>query len=198
MTSTLSRCCLLVSLMICLTAQAQDDGQLRISIENARIRKTEEFDALERACYRKFAVNDCINTVNEQRRLVTTELKRQEETLRASERMLRGAEQLQRTEQKVLEFDQRNAETNAIDPALLESQKLQAQQEKVLQHQAKATQQVPLSPGVRVSTTPSAAVQQQQEAAYVQKLEEANRRKAERDKRMAERDKTIQGLPKPP
>ena len=180
------------------TVPAQDESALRIGIEKARIQKTEEFDAMERGCYQRFAVNDCITEVNAQRRQVTSELKRQEEAIRSAERMQRGVDQLHLSEQKIRDYEQRNAELDSSNPERLENEKHPLQQTKAQQHQAKGAERVPSIPRVPTITAPEATVLRQRETAYAQKIEEAKRRKAERDKRMADRNKTIQGLPTPP
>ena len=197
---------LLVALWACCGVRAQtmaEEGveslaQSRAAIENVRIQKTEEFDRMQRACYQKFAVNDCLSTVNAQRRQLMADLKRQEEAIRADERMQRATEQLQRLEQKKRDAEQRNAEAKPVDPVVVEYEKRHLQQEKADQHQQKAAENSPRASKVRTTELPAPAVVRQRQAAYAQKLEEANRRKAERDKRVREQDPKVQGLPKPP
>ena len=52
------------------------------------------------ACYKKFAVNNCLGKVNSRRREALADLRRQEISLNDEERRLKGAEQLRRTEEK--------------------------------------------------------------------------------------------------
>lgn len=167
------------------------------TIEALRAQKNEEFDQLERACYMKFAVNDCIIQVNAQRRKMLAILKPQEEAIAAAERMQKAKEQLQRLEQKKQEALALSSEVSAIDPVASDNQKTQTQKEKVEKHQQRATENPPRLPAERTSNAPLPAELLKNEQAYKQKLEEANRRRAERDKRIAERDSKIKGLPQP-
>ena len=197
---------LLVALLAscCVRAQnmagegVESPAQSRGAIENLRIQKTEEFDRIQHACYQKFAVNDCLSTLNAQRRQLMADLKRQEEAISSSERMQKAAEQLQRLEQKKRDAEQRNAEAKPVDPIVVEYEKRHSQQEKADQHQQKAAENSPREPKIRASEVPAPSVLRQRQAAYAQKIAEANRRKADRDKRMLEQNPTIQGLPKPP
>lgn len=70
-----------------MTAQRQRIGQVRAA-EEAR------FAAAESACYQRFAVNDCLTTVQRERRAVREGLRRQEIALNDIERQQRAAEHL--------------------------------------------------------------------------------------------------------
>jgi colicin import membrane protein len=77
-----------------------------VNVERARIsaaRATLEagFLAEDAACYKKFAVNRCLDRVNTRRREAIADLRRQEILLNDEERRLRGAVQLRKLEEKL-------------------------------------------------------------------------------------------------
>ena len=189
----------MVLLLVCFSCtrlQAQDQVS-RGDIEILMQQKNEAFDQLERDCYQKFAVNDCVKEVNAKRRLELADLKRQDALLSASERTQRATEQLQRLEQKKREAQERSEEAHAIDAAAAEKQKKQLLHEKSEQHKQKLTQSTATQRTVKIKEAKSPALIQKNQTDQQSKITEANRRRAERDKRLAERDLTIQGLPKP-
>ena len=188
----------MVLLLVCFSCtrlQAQDQVS-RGDIEILMQQKNEAFDQLERDCYQKFAVNDCVKDVNAKRRLELADLKRQDALLSATERTQRATEQLQRLEQKKREAQERSEEAHAIDAAA-EKQKKQLLHEKSEQHKQKLTQSTAAQRTVKIKEAKSPALIQKNQTDQQSKITEANRRRAERDKRLAERDLTIQGLPKP-
>ena len=187
---------LLLVCFVCTRLQAQDQVS-RGDIEILMQQKNEAFDQLERDCYQKFAVNDCVKEVNAKRRLELADLKRQDALLSASERTQRATEQLQRLEQKKREAQERSEEAHAIDAAAAEKQKKQLLHEKSEQHEQKLTQSTAVQRTVKIKEAKSPALIQKNQTDQQSKITEANRRRAERDKRLAERDLTIQGLPKP-
>lgn len=69
-----------------------------ISAERSRLEKG--FLLEDAACYKKFAVNNCLGNVNARRRQPMEDLRRQEILLNDEERKIRGAEQIRRTEEK--------------------------------------------------------------------------------------------------
>lgn len=69
-----------------------------ISVERARLETG--FLAEDAACYKKFAVNNCLGIVNMRRRESMADLRRQEILLNDEERKIKGAEQIRRTEEK--------------------------------------------------------------------------------------------------
>ena len=189
----------MVLLLVCFSCtrlQAQDQVS-RGDIEILMQQKNEAFDQLERDCYQKFAVNDCVKEVNAKRRLELADLKRQDALLSATERTQRATEQLQRLEQKKREAQERSEEAHAIDAAAAEKQKKQLLHEKSEQHTQKLTQSTAAQRTVKIKEAKSPALIQKNQTDQQSKITEANRRRAERDKRLAERDLTIQGLPKP-
>ena len=189
----------MVLLLVCFscTRLLAQDQVSRGDIEILMQQKNEAFDKLERDCYQKFAVNDCVKEVNAKRRLELADLKRQDALLSATERTQRATEQLQRLEQKKREAQERSEEAHAIDAAAAEKQKKQLLHEKSEQHKQKLTQSTAAQRTVKIKEAKSPALIQKNQTDQQSKITEANRRRAERDKRLAERDLTIQGLPKP-
>ena len=72
----------------------------RSRIDGDRSRLENEFLAEDAACYKRFAVNSCLDEVNARRRSAMADLRRQEILLNDEERQIRGAEQLRKTEEK--------------------------------------------------------------------------------------------------
>jgi len=188
----------MVLLLVCFscTRLLAQDQVSRGDIEILMQQKNEAFDQLERDCYQKFAVNDCVKDVNAKRRLELADLKRQDALFSATERTQRATEQLQRLEQKKREAQERSEEAHAIDAAA-EKQKKQLLHEKSEPHKQKLTQSTAAQRTVKIKEAKSPALIQKNQTDQQSKITEANRRRAERDKRLAERDLTIQGLPKP-
>jgi glucan-binding YG repeat protein len=176
-------------------AQPMVDGlenpqQLRAAIEAQRTQKTREWDNLERECYGKFAVNDCIKKVQQQRIRGLAEFKRQLEVLDSSARMQRATEQLQKLEQKKREQQQREEESAASVPSI----PAPSQQKQSKTPNTPASARTPKSPSTALQPGQTRANQQ----AYEQKLQDAEKRKAERDKRLLERDPNAKRLPAAP
>jgi len=174
----------------------ENPERLRLAIETERVQKVSEFDRLERECYQKFAVNDCIKKVNQQRTQEISELKRRLEVLESAARMQRATEQMQRLEQKKREQEQRDLENSTKDAAL-QREKQEQQQQKKNDNLKKSEAQVVAAPKEKKPTlSRTQSINNQQ--AYQKKLEEAEKRKAERNQRMSERDATVKGLPRAP
>jgi colicin import membrane protein len=84
-----------------------DAERARINAERARLEAG--FLAEDAECYKKFAVNSCLGKVNERRREVMGDLRRQEILLNDEERRIRGAEQIRKTEEKASPENQQEA-----------------------------------------------------------------------------------------
>src|SRR6478609_726240 len=87
-------------LLLCLAGagfgvRAQDDPGVaahRARIDAERKQVEAEFGDLQKQCYRKFAVNDCLNRARAQRREKLSDLRRQEISLNDAERKRKAAE----------------------------------------------------------------------------------------------------------
>ena len=81
-----------------LASAAADRERERITAE--RIELEARFDAEEAACYKKFAVNSCLNAIKPRRREAMAQLRLQEVALNDQKRKQKAAEQIQKTEEK--------------------------------------------------------------------------------------------------
>jgi colicin import membrane protein len=87
-------------LLLCLVgagfgARAQDEAGAaaqRVRIAGERGQVEAEFNARQKQCYLKFAVNDCLNLAKSQRREKLADLRRQEISLNDAERKRKAAE----------------------------------------------------------------------------------------------------------
>lgn len=102
------------------TAHAQDDAS--VAAERARLKAGREqaeaqFRAQEQACYRKFAVNDCLSAARAKRRTAVDDLRRQEIALNDAERKRKAAERRQAIDDKAQAQRQRDEAAQAKPPA---------------------------------------------------------------------------------
>ena len=95
------------------SASAMDNERARISSERSRLETG--FAAEERACYKKFLVNQCLDAIKPRRRETLADLKRQEVSLDAQDRKARGAEQIRKTEDKASPEKQQEAAARRAD-----------------------------------------------------------------------------------
>lgn len=72
----------------------------RAAISAERSRLEADFLTEEAACYKKFAVNNCLGKVNARRREVMADFRRQEILLNDEQRRIKGEEQIRKTEEK--------------------------------------------------------------------------------------------------
>ncbi|MBH2018286.1 MAG: hypothetical protein I8H91_01725 [Burkholderiales bacterium] len=72
----------------------------RTAISAERSRLEAGFLTEDAACYKKFAVNSCLDKVNSRRREAMADLRQQEILLNDEERKIKGAQQIRKTEEK--------------------------------------------------------------------------------------------------
>lgn len=72
----------------------------RAAITAERSRLQAGFLTEEAACYKKFAVNNCLGKVNTRRREATADFRRQEILLNDEERRIKGEEQIRKIDEK--------------------------------------------------------------------------------------------------
>lgn len=82
-------------------ALAVRENQQRAWIAQARASYQTQFQAREKACYQRFAVNDCLAQSRRSERDVMGDLRRQEILINDAQRKRRAAEQLLRSDQKL-------------------------------------------------------------------------------------------------
>lgn len=80
------------------SASARESQRRAISTERSRLEA--DFLTQEALCYKKFAVNSCLEKLNTSQRKATAELRRQEVQLNDEERNAKGSAQLRRIEEK--------------------------------------------------------------------------------------------------
>ena len=95
----------LAGLAVSLAAAQEILGGLDVQAERTRIAQERRQELarqhdVEAGCYKKFAVQGCLNASRAQHRQVMDDLRRQEVLLNDQERRLRGAEQLRKIEEK--------------------------------------------------------------------------------------------------
>lgn len=83
------------------TVLAMREAEQRAWIAQTRARYQAQFDAQERVCYQRFAVNDCLNDSRRTRREVMADLRRQEVLINDAQRKRRAAWQMLRSDKRV-------------------------------------------------------------------------------------------------
>jgi colicin import membrane protein len=131
------------ALLICLALAAGvlpvlAQTESAVEVERARIaaersQADTRFAAQERACYRKFAVNDCLQAARSQRREVLSDLRRQELSLNEAERKGRAAE-------RVRGIDERNSAQQQEDSAAQRAESVARRREKQEELAARAAE----------------------------------------------------------
>lgn len=193
-------------------ATAQDEP--RVAAERARIKAERasaetSFHAEERACYGKFAVNDCVNAAKARRRAVVTPLQRQEIALNDAERRRKAAERSREGEERAAAERRREESQRAKAQAGQKEREADAAEKAA----ARATDQV-VGPGKRALRQEEVKKRKAEQSAersrkadqatqnrerHERRVAEAEDRKAKLEKRVAARKKpAASALPVPP
>jgi hypothetical protein len=170
----------------------------RQRIEAVRKENMAELAAQDAACLSRFAVTDCQNKVGVQRRAMLAELKRQEARLDERDRRQKGAAQLQRTQDKASERVQRQSEAQANVKADSPEQRQRSLDEKVLSHKNQARPTPPSAPVSKTASGLDAVTIESNRAAFTEKQQAAERRRADREKRLLDKASGSAPLPKNP
>jgi colicin import membrane protein len=181
-----------VAVALCAGVTAQTDGGAAFSLQQQKIDALKQqagayFDTLEQACMDRFAVNDCLKDVKRRRLARMAEIKREELVLHNAQRKQRGIEQNARIEQKAIDrlaLEEENAA--ASSPEKTEAKRLE-QTEKQRAHAAQASGSQPQRPGAAASSGLTSAEENENRAAYLQKLQDAEKKRQERAKRLSEK-----------
>jgi colicin import membrane protein len=179
-------------LALCATVHAQEaaDAQERARIGAERTRAEAEFAAAEKACYARFAVNDCIGKARSRLRATLSDLRRQEVSLNDAERRRRAADRLREIEARQAEQpvpSKSQAQTRQPEPP-------SAPREPAAASSAPARAAVEAAPREAKSPAdPQANARRQQ-----QRIDEARAHKEKVQKRAAERTEPPRPLPVPP
>jgi len=103
------------------SAQTRPEGLTHQQIQEARSAEEARFSDQERACYQRFAVNDCLKQVRLKRRLAFEDLRRQEVILNDLERRKKAVDQLELIQEK--SSPQKLEEANASRLEAVKAQK---------------------------------------------------------------------------
>jgi colicin import membrane protein len=192
-------CFLLLAFSLASTsAQTSHEGVTRQQIQEGRSAEEARFSDQERACYERFAVNDCLKQVRLKRRLVLEDLRRQEVFLNDLERRKKGADQLELIQEK--SSPQKFEELNA---SRLEAVKAQKERE-ASAAKKRADQLHPpwLNKDDKRAKPPLESSRSAQEAAknkmdFELKLKEAQEHRQSREAELLKKktDKPVQPLP---
>jgi len=202
---------ILAMLSLPLAGQAQEDEAVaaqRARIAAERSEAQAAFRAQEKACYRTFAVNDCLGTAKARNRQVLTDLRRQEISLNDAQRKRKAAQHLREIEERSSpEKQQQEAQQRAA--ALAEQRDREALADRKAADRASSEASRPARAAGRQehasrkqAEASAARSRRAEEAAqnlkkHEQRLMEAEDRKASVDKRLAERKKPA-AKPLPP
>ena len=153
------------------------------------------------ACYKKFAVNNCLGKVNSRRREAFADLRRQEISLNDEERILKGAEQLRRTEEKSSPERQQEAASSrakALEDAQsrLERDKNKQQERAAAPSKAKANSDA--SAAKLRSSQQKAQARSDKQAAAAEEAKKFNDRQKESQARKAQHESERLKQVKPP
>ena len=161
------------------------DAAERARIASERTRIEAEFEQANKACYQKFAVNDCIADAKARRRELLAQLRRQELVLNDAERRKRSAERLDEIEKKTAEKRAAVASAPAASAASAPAASAPASAPRAARAPRQPKQPRQLDTGVNARR-------------YNERLEDAQQHRGEVQKRAAERDKDVRPLHVPP
>jgi len=206
-----------LTLIVLVTASHSQTGEtaggLSIELERARLQEQRDragaaYDKEEAACYRKFAVTDCLAEVRGRRREALADLRRQEISLNSVERKRKGADQLVRIEEKsslqVLqaEADKRAEALDAHKERQERANQKASERLDATSNQANALRENQQAAEARAQASEArarkAASITEEQKKYNDKLIEARERRASRNKSAAEKPPaTAKPLPDP-
>jgi colicin import membrane protein len=182
-------------------AQAPEDKQLaaeqaRISAEREQAEAT--FRQEEKACYGKFAVNDCLQAARKKRREVDAALRRQEVSLNDASRRRKAAERLRDIEERAATPPQPRPQVvqpHSSRAAESAAKEVSRQEQAAGRQQRSREKQARKAAGIEEKNSAVTLNQQRREA----RLQQAAERRAKMEKRLADRKKPpAQPLPVEP
>jgi colicin import membrane protein len=179
---------------------AMDQERARIAAERRKVDAQLKVD--EAACYKQFAVNQCLAKVRAENHKVSADLRRQEIALNDARRREKGMAQQARIDQKEAERRSKPARPAAGDAdarsasrtSRAETEQARAEMRRSNQQDKQRSHDAEL--GDRADRAAAAPANR---ALYEQKLQKAAAHRAEQEKRNRERTKPpAAGLPTPP
>lgn len=198
-----------------LACAAQDEegaaaASARIKADRAQVESI--FRADEKACYGKFAVNDCLNEARARRRQALADLRRQEVSLNDAERRRRAAERLRDLDERAANKPPQQPqphggtavqrERRAPNPSHKEAERAeraQAQQARAAKAQSRSKQAQQKRADASAQRASKAAGTQRSLERHEQRLKHAEQRQEKLAQRLAARKKPAgEPLPVPP
>ncbi|KQT10625.1 hypothetical protein [Ramlibacter sp. Leaf400] len=181
--------------------QPADDAAERARISAGRRQAEAEFEEAHKACYRKFAVNDCIGEAKVRRREVLAQLRRQELALNEVERQRKSEERLRDLAQREAEQRERTATPPAAPASAAQEQggREAAQAASPASRPASAAAPARAARAPRTPNTPPQPDTQANQRRHDQRVQQAQEHKARIEKKAAESTrKDVRPLPVPP
>lgn len=192
-----------VALLACSCVGAWAQAPAAEAAERARIgaeraRAEADFAAAEKACYSRFAVNDCIDKARARLRTTLSDLRRQEVALNDAERRQRAADRLREIEARQAEQPvPPRGEVQTRQPEAPVAPRAPAAP--AAQSAASRPASASSAPGDAAPRAPKAPADPQGNAKrQQQRIDEAKARKEEVQKRAAQRTEPARPLPVPP
>lgn len=178
------------------TEAAVDAQSARIGAERNLVQQ--QFAAQEVACYRKFAVNDCLRANRAHRRDRLADLRRQELALNDAERKRRASEHVRSIEQRDAARDHAEEAAGRTESLERYRQRAADSQEKAAQRAAKQASEPKLAASSPVRSSgalrqpPTPAARREAKPAAPRDTQEAQRSYAERQREAQERRERVQ------
>lgn len=177
---------------------AVDEERARIAAERAKA--DAQFAQDEKACYAKFAVNDCQNEARARRREALADLRRQEVSLNDAQRKRKGADRIRSIEERANQQKQeREAQDRAKAADSARSRDERAAQKTTERAAGEAGQQARSAKPGEVGRAPRKTDTAEALKKHNERLEEAKARRERIAKKQKERQKPPAAiLPVPP
>lgn len=182
--------------------QPADDAAERERISAGRRQAEADFEEAHKACYRKFAVNDCIGEAKVRRREVLAQLRRQELALNEVERRRKSEERLRDLAEREAEQRERIATPAAAPASASAAQEPGGRAAAQAASPASRPASAAAPRAARAPRTPNTPPQpdtQANQRRHDQRVQQAQEHKARIEKKAAESTrKDVRPLPVPP
>jgi hypothetical protein len=190
-------CSAAVCILLCGSVLAQDVSEQRANIQTRREQESRRFDAQERDCLDKFAVNDCTHAVQVRRRQVIGNLQREENLVKDLERQRSAMAQLKSVEDKAKARQELEASIRSQENAKKRSAAELAIAKKAAEHAAQARPVVTNPVLLPKDPSRQTAMERDKARVFAEKSAENLRRQADRARRLKEKPSTAEPLPMP-
>jgi hypothetical protein len=190
-------CSAAVCILLCGSVHAQDVSEQRANIQTRREQESRRFDAQERDCLDKFAVNDCTHAVQVRRRQVIGNLQREENLVKDLERQRSAMAQLKSVEDKAKARQEHEASIRLQENAKKRSAAELAVAKKAAEHAAQARPVVKKPAAQSRGPSRQTATEMENARVFSEKTAENQKRQMERARRLKEKPSTAAPLPVP-